>query len=155
MSSARPNTTSRTQLNSLIVLVPLGLGLSFWIAIRWIDSKVGLFLKIEDQLSVFSSTVASFAFTAAGVLVAVVTFLLGLSDREFMKYYRRTNNTGSLMLIILVTVLTLFATFFSSLGLLAYPGLFHAVLASLILNLLQLAFILLIAFNLTRRSLES
>jgi hypothetical protein len=99
-----------------------------------------------------ASVLSSYAFTVAGFLATIVTFLYTLGDRPFFELYKKRGSFGDFMFVCFLELFLLGALFVVSLALLAFGELMRLSLTLCLLSLLHLVVLIFISFNLSRRS---
>ena len=114
--------------------------------------------RIVSQLSPHADTLSGilsgYAFTVAGFLATISTFLFTLHDKPFFQFFKscKSRSFGTLMFIHLVSLVTLGMVFICSLLIVAYDCLIGLTLALTLTSLFQLLFITFISYNLTERA---
>lgn len=99
-----------------------------------------------------ASILSSYAFTIAGFLAAIVTFLYTLGERPYFKLYRNRGSFADLMFVHFFHLALLGLLFITAIGLVVYPQLMRLALTLSLLSLLHLAVLIFISFNLAKRS---
>lgn len=99
-----------------------------------------------------ASILASYAFTVAGFLATIVTFLFSFQDQSYFRHSQKTGYFRILMFQHLLAMLVLLVLFGMSLALLAYPSMLKVVLSITAVSLAQLALIIISSYGLIERS---
>jgi len=106
----------------------------------------------KDHIEAISSTGSSYAFTVAGFLATIATFLFTLGDKPYFKYYRAQGSFGDLVFLHALVLVLLFVVFVLSILMLAVPALIRSMLAVMLVSLVDLALLTFVSYGLTRRA---
>lgn len=104
------------------------------------------------HIEAVANTGSSYAFTVAGFLATIATFLFTLGDKPYFKYYRSQGSFGDLVFLHALVLVLLFAVFLLSILMLAVPTLLRSMLAVMFVSLVDLAVLTLVSYGLTRRA---
>lgn len=110
--------------------------------------------KLIPHAETISSILSGYAFTVAGFLATISTFLFTLHEKPYFKFFKKGPNKsfGTLMFIHLVSLITLGFVFVSSLLIVAFADLIPLTLSLTLTSLIQLLLITFISYNLTERA---
>lgn len=139
-------------------LLPIGTGAGLYLVAKAavsysLLSPLNLLLKKQDV----ASAIASFSFTALGVLAASSSILLVFTNRAAFKRYRDRGNLPIFMSLYLFSVLFLSSNSLlaiANMGTGSLAGLFQAMLCLFCITLAQLIVLFIIVFNLTLHSMH-
>lgn len=109
-------------------------------------------VNLEPHIQAISSILSGYAFTVAGFMATISTFLFALGDKPYFKLYKRRGNFKDLMLLHGFAILILAMVFVLSIFLLAYPELLRVTFALTSMSLLLLLLITIISYRLAHRA---
>lgn len=110
---------------------------------------------LESHATDVAGVLSSYAFTVAGFLATIATFLYTLSDRPYFQLYRRRGSFGDLMFMHGLTMLVLAVLFFVSVFLHSRPELMRIAVVLSAVSLGQLSLITFISYKLSSRTAEA
>ena len=139
-----------------LVLAMAAIGATVYFLTKWIPVAEKAIDLLTNHTDNWVGIVSSYAFTVAGFLATISTFLFTLSDRPFFKIFKdgESRSFATLMFIHLVTLTTLAILFILSILVTIYPFLTRAAITLTVLTLFQFTGIALISFRLTSRAHE-
>lgn len=140
-----------TIFRSLLALATLLIGGAIW-GISSLPIPLCLLAALQGHISEISSILSSYAFTVAGFLATIATFLFTLGDKPYFQIYKRRGNFGDLMFLHALSLLVLGAVFVFSVLLFARPNLLRLTLVLTTLSIAQLFVLTLASYGLTKRS---
>ena len=108
--------------------------------------------KMSVNAKEIASVLSSYAFTVAGFLATIVTFLYTMGDRPYFNLYKHRGSFGDLMFVHFVELFLLGSLFVVSTALVAFSDLMRLALTLCLLSLGHLAILIFISFNLSKRS---
>lgn len=147
---------SKWTFRSLILLVMLIIGGIFY-TVMTLTPLVQIVNELGSHTDTLSGILSGYAFTVAGFLATISTFLFTLHDKPFFQFFKssKSRSFGTLMFIHLVSLVTLGMVFICSLLIVAYKCLIGLTLALTLTSLFQLLLITFISYNLTHRANSS
>ena len=136
---------------SLLALVTLIIGAIIW-GLSSLPISLHVVTRLQTNISDVSSILSSYAFTVAGFLATIATFLFTLGDKPYFQFYKRRGNFGDLMFLHALNLFVLGAVFIFSILLFAKPELLRFTLVLAGLSIVQLFLLTLASYGLTKRS---
>jgi hypothetical protein len=140
-----------TTFRSLLASATLFTGVIIW-GLSKLPISARFITRLEPHISELSSILSSYAFTVAGFLATIATFLFTLGDKPYFKLYKRRGNFGDLMFLHALNLLVLGGVFICSILLFAEPELLRFTLVLTGLSIVQLFSLTLASYGLTKRS---
>lgn len=95
---------------------------------------------------------SGYAFTVAGFLATIATFLFTLGEKPYFRLYQRRGSFTDLMFLHALALIVLAALFICSILLFARPELLRVTLTLTLLSIVQLFFLTMISYTLSKRS---
>lgn len=136
---------------SCLASVTLLIGVSIY-ALGSIPVIARTIVSLETHNDSIANILSGYAFTVAGFLATIATFLFTFGDRPYFQLYKRRGSFGELMFLHGLALVVLGSIFAISLLLLASPAVLRLALTLTVLSLLQLTFLTFISYSLSRRS---
>ena len=120
------------------------------------DFSAPLLEKFCVHTGELSSILSGYAFTVAGFLATIATFLFTLGGRAYFEYYKKRGSFDDLVFTHVVTLMWLAIVFCASIAIVAYPlpWLVNILLSSTLVSLALIIFLTHCAYNLTRNATE-
>lgn len=119
-------------------------------------SNLGGPAQLVGQLVPHAKDVAQilsgYAFTVAGFLATIATFLFTLGEKPYFRLYQRRGSFSDLMFLHALALIVLGAVFVCSILLFARPALLRLTLTLTLLSIVQLFFLTMISYTLSKRS---
>ena len=144
---------SKWKFRSLILLAMSLIGLICYAAMTWTPLSKPI-QSLVPHAGTLSGILSGYAFTVAGFLATISTFLFTLHDKPFFRFFKKgpRRSFETLMVIHFISFLTLGSVFIFSLLMVAFTNLITLTLSLTITSLTQLLLITLISYRLTSRA---
>lgn len=113
-----------------------------------------LLAELTPHAKDVAQILSGYAFTVAGFLATIATFLFTLGDKPYFQLYQRRGSFNDLMFLHGLALLVLAAVFICSLLLFAKPELLRFTLSLTFLSIVQLSLLTMVSYTLSKRSNE-
>ncbi len=111
-------------------------------------------VELTPHAKDIAQILSGYAFTVAGFLATIATFLFTLGNKPYFTLYQRRGSFSDLMFLHALAMGVLAAVFICSILLFSQPQLLRATLTLTLLSIVQLFFLTMISYKLSKRSNE-
>ena|SRR5438477_2246600 len=136
---------------SCLALATLLIGASIYAASS-LRGPMQLVAALVPHVHDLASILSGYAFTVAGFLATIATFLFTLGEKPYFRLYQKRGSFSDLMFLHALALIVLGAVFICSILLFARPALLRLTLTLTLLSIVQLFFLTMISYTLSKRS---